>query len=434
MALCVGYDFTLFTTSSGTILGYGNNIFGPAAHIVEHEHAHVLDAYTVALDGDDGGTLDSQPVMMTASTMSWACVTRDGAVWTLGPAFGIHQTPMRLDKQTFGLSRALMMACGETFAMLLTESGQVWTCGRNTRGELGHGSYDDCLAMTQINPQSFHGEHITFIATGVEHSMALSAGGSHLWTWGDNRWHLGVLSRDIHSPVGGPPGIFAVPGLVAANTFNGVPVRSMAGSWRSTIVVTEDGSMWGSGCNFLGQLGFEDPDNRLLFERVAGAEIFGEGGVRMVSCQLHSTTILSQLGQIWTCGEHYERIPTLLPHTTDFDNAGVVCIGSGNEYSAIVREDGSHYMLAAWADALMIVPMPMPDVMDEIIGRWHHMPQDEQHRAMAFAQGNHPRLGYESDYRMAPVEALEMVWQFLRFRPSPHAGTGLRNLMGFGPR
>jgi len=429
MALCVGYNFTLVMTSSGTILGYGTNIFGPAAHIiVEHEHASVLRAYTVALDG---GTFDSQPVMMCARMMSWACVTRDGAVWTLGPAFGIHQTPMRLDKQTFGRSRALMVACGNKFAMLLTESGHVWTCGHATHGELGHGNFDDCLAMTQIDPQSFHGEHIKFIATGAEHSMALSSGGRHLWTWGDNRWHIGCLSRDINAPLDGPPGIFAVPGLVAANTFHGVPVRSIAASWCATIVVTEDGSMWGSGCNFFGELGFEDPDNRLLLERVAGAEIFGQGGVRMVSCQLNSTTILSQLGQIWTCGEHYERVPTLLPDTTNFTNADILCIASGNDHSAMLKEDGSHYILA-WADAPIVAPMPV--VIDETIGRWQHMPPDEQHRAMAFAQGTHPRLGYEGDYIMAPVEALEMVWQFLRFRPSPHASTGLRTLMGFGPR
>ena len=96
----------------------------------------------------------------------------------------------------------------------------------------------------------------------------------------------------------------------------------MTASGYFTIVLTVDGSMWGCGGNRYGQLGFESEDNRLLLQRVGGANIFGEGGVRMVSCQENSTLILSDLGQVWTCGEHYERIPTLVPITNHFDDAG----------------------------------------------------------------------------------------------------------------
>ena len=443
MALCLGHGFTLVLTSGGSVRGIGRlatiGVAGPDSdeeYVSDHEVGTVVE-----MTADDFG--GSQVVMMSGRLHSWACVTQDGAVWTTGMAFGTHTAPLRIDKQLFGKSRAVMVACGFAFGMLLTESGEVWTCGHDTYGELGHGNHNDCAVMTRVNPLSFHGERITFIATGGEHSMALSAGGSHLWTWGDNRYRLGVLGRDNDVPPGGTDAIFAVPGLVAANTFNGVPVRSMTASGYFTIVLTVDGSMWGCGGNRYGQLGFESEDNRHLLQRVGGANIFGEGGVRMVSCQENSTVILSDLGQIWSCGEYYERNPTLLPTTNDFDNGGFACIASGRHHSAMLTEDGRlftfgdtahgclghHVNWHGWIMDAHIVAIPLPD--GEQIGRWHPMPPNEQHRALSFAQGTQGRLGEFCDHNKLSSELLEMVWDFLHFRPSTHAGTGLRNLMGF---
>jgi hypothetical protein len=192
--------------------------------------------------------------------------------------------------------------------------------------------------------------------------------------------------------------------------------------------------MWGCGQNQFSELGFDDGDDRQLLQRVAGAEIFGAGGVRMVSCEISSTMILSELGQIWACGRHHTPTPTLLPNTDDFNNAGFVCITSGTDCSGMLTEDG-HLAVVDMADGAQVLQMNHLVVAEgDIIGRWHHMQPDEQSRAQAFVQGTHSRLGSHSDYLMAPAETLQMVWQFLRFRPSPYAGTALRNLMGFGPR
>ena len=43
--------------------------------------------------------------------------------------------------------RAVMrVACGDTHTLAVTEAGELYTFGRNSNGQLGHGSTDDSLA------------------------------------------------------------------------------------------------------------------------------------------------------------------------------------------------------------------------------------------------------------------------------------------------
>lgn len=46
-------------------------------------------------------------------------------------------TPRPLD--WFGASSVTEVACGETHSLLLTKDGQVYACGSNDYGQLGHG-------------------------------------------------------------------------------------------------------------------------------------------------------------------------------------------------------------------------------------------------------------------------------------------------------
>lgn len=38
------------------------------------------------------------------------------------------------------------VACGDTHTLAVTEAGELYTFGRNSNGQLGHGSTDDSLA------------------------------------------------------------------------------------------------------------------------------------------------------------------------------------------------------------------------------------------------------------------------------------------------
>ncbi|KAJ8982720.1 hypothetical protein NQ317_019511 [Molorchus minor] len=73
--------------------------------------------------------------------------------------------------------------CGKEHCIMLDKLGNVYSFGRGSRGQLGHGSLDD---MTEPKPvEALGGIKIVKIAVGGWHSCAVSKDGD-LYTWGWN--------------------------------------------------------------------------------------------------------------------------------------------------------------------------------------------------------------------------------------------------------
>ena len=84
------------------------------------------------------------------------------------------------------------VAAGRGFNMVLTGDGEIYSWGRNHRGQLGHGQgfNMDVYAMESI-PTEIEGlEHETIvdISCGALHSIALTEDG-HVYQWGMGQWH-----------------------------------------------------------------------------------------------------------------------------------------------------------------------------------------------------------------------------------------------------
>ena len=72
------------------------------------------------------------------------------------------------------------LAAGGEHSMALMRDGDVWTWGRGSYGQLGHGDN-----ATQLVPKRVEGlANVTDIAAGTYHSMAVGGGGAVL--------HMGV--------------------------------------------------------------------------------------------------------------------------------------------------------------------------------------------------------------------------------------------------
>lgn len=453
MAVALGFAGTHVITEDGHIVSFGTNnvgqlgsntrneVINDAGHSSQTVHSCVLQPELVF-----GG---ADPAMIACGHEHCVCLTDDGAVWTWGGSKhsqtgrvepnNMQLAPVRLPNQTFGSSKVLMVACGQFFTMALTVAGEVWTCGKGDLGELGNGVFENQSSMSRINPLLFDNDHITMIAAGFDHAMALGGSGKHLWTWGENSYRCGLLGR-----TGTTDAEFAVPGRVAEDTFQGLSVVSMAGGDCTTLAVMNDGSVWGCGHNERGQLGLGEARDIQFLQRIGGEDIFGTGGVRMVSCERNCSIILSQRGQIWVCGHDF-LAPLIVPDTHDFQNVGFICIASGVEHTALVTEHGRLYTMGrGFAGALghsrddrffahvfhlpKVVPMAL--LQDERVGRWR---QSDQDRALGFAMASHMRLGETSGLQHTPNELVRVIYDAVCFEPSPHAGPGLRMLMGFDP-
>jgi len=439
MALSLGRRFTNVITEHGDIYGFGQNFTGQIgnAHFPDFDSTvspETMEDRPVLIDFKG----KSRPVMMAAGSLHTVCLAQDGSVWTWGSyIYGQTSraeeteetiTQERLHISAFGGNPVVMVACGSYFSVVLTGTGQVWNCGMGYGGELGHGDSESKFAMTLLDPEYFAGNPVTTIAAGYNHTMALCGAENTLYTWGCNIEDDGSLGREKRQTE------HEVPFAVASNTFNNTVIISMSVGHDFGVVVTADGAMWACGKNHEGQLGLDDRDDRVFFERVAGSELFGVGGVRMTSCQSEKCMVLSKIGQVWICGQFRLLLPTIMPSTTFFKNAHVVTISCGVYHSALVKSNGQLY---TWGEGLfgalgfgnedfMLLPHRLR--LPERVG--HNLMMDEN-RAIRFALGNHARVGANTVYLSASAEVVMLMYTALRFKLPAKTAPGLRILLGF---
>ncbi|HEY6008495.1 MAG TPA: hypothetical protein VIU40_09260 [Geobacteraceae bacterium] len=182
-----------------------------------------------------------------------------------GNSVTVSSTPQEVKVIT---GRIIEIAAGGAFSMALTDDGRVWTWGYNGFGQLGWISVDatgTVLVYGATPTPVTELTHITQIAAGLDHAVALVADGT-LRTWGYNgSYSLGnndTSSNFIASPV-------QVKDSTGVAVLGGVQQIMMARG-HHTVVKKEDGTLWAWGANSYGQLGDMTTTNRATPVKVIG--------------------------------------------------------------------------------------------------------------------------------------------------------------------
>ena len=218
--------------------------------------------------------------------------------------------------------------CGYCHNIILKNDGTLWGCGHNTYGQLGLGDTTDRNTFTEITTDT---DDIKQIYCGHYHTLILKNDGT-LWGCGYNGYgQLGLGDTNNRT-------------TFTEITTNADDVKQVYCGYEHTLILKNDGTLWGSGRNNWGQLGLGDTTDRTTFTEITT----NVSDIKQVCCGHYHTLILKNDGTLWGCGingsgelglgDNTNRT-TFTQITTSADNIKSVCCGG--YHTVVLKDDGT---------------------------------------------------------------------------------------------
>ena len=212
--------------------------------------------------------------------------------------------------------------------LILKNDGTLWGCGRNDHGELGLGDTNNRNALTKITTNA---NDVKSIYCGYNHTIILKNNGMLFGCGLNNYGQLGLGDTDNRST-------FTIIGINSGN------IKEIYLGGEHTIILKNDGTLWGCGRNIEGQLGVGDTNYRSIFKQIT----VNTDNIKSVYCGYNYTLILKNDDTLWGCGDNtYGQLgledrssrTTFTKITANADNIKSVYCGA--EQTFILKNDGT---------------------------------------------------------------------------------------------
>ncbi|GAB9472899.1 unnamed protein product [Globisporangium polare] len=221
------------------------------------------------------------------------------------------------------------------------EDKEVWSCGQNSYGELGHGDTITRKSFDRI--EALQRKDVVQVSAGNEHSIVLCGDGT-VFTCGYNdngQCGVGVTNRvgnitEIHK--------FGEHAIAQVHAYNGC---------EHSVVVTEEGRAATFGYNYRGQLGHGNTTSENVPKLVRSLEA---RIVRLVSCSYYHTILTcDEVGggreYVYTFGRndygqlgHNDTIDRKVPHFIEtLAEQHIVSVACGQYHTMVVSSSGKAY-------------------------------------------------------------------------------------------
>ena len=308
----------------GSLWGWGDNTFGEL--------------------GDNTTIKKSSPIQTIAGGTNWklvsggyhtAAIKTDGTLWTWGGnnygQLGNNSiTNNRSPVQTIsGGSTWWLVGCSKGNTAAIKTDGTLWTWGWNNYGQLGDGT----IAHKSSPVQTIAGgTSWKSVACGYYHTAAIKTDGS-LWLWGHDTY--GQLGDNTTAHKSSP----------IQTISSGTNWKSVACGYYHTAAIKLDGTLWGWGRNYYGNLG----DGTTVYKSSPVQTVAGGTNWKQVSCNSGShTTAIKTDGTLWTWGNNaYGQLGdgTVIlrssPVQTIVGGTNWAQTSGGYQHTAAIKSDGT---------------------------------------------------------------------------------------------
>ena len=174
--------------------------------------------------------------------------------------------------------------CGYSHTIILKNDGTLWGCGNNGYGQLGLGDGSSRYTFTRITTNA---DNIKSVCCGESHTIILKDDGT-LWGCGNNKFgQLGLGNKTNRT-------------TFTQITTNAGDIKSIHGGWEQTLILKNDGTLWGCGYNSFGSLGLGNSSHKNTFTRAT----INADDIKSVYRGVYHTLILKNDRTLWDCGSN----------------------------------------------------------------------------------------------------------------------------------
>ena len=222
---------------------------------------------------------------------------------------------------------------------MVKQDGSVWSTGSNAHGQLGDGTTSDRMAFVRVLVRGAEA-----VSAGVEHSMVLGRDGSVLVAGGNKFGQLGDGSTTSR--------------LTFVEVLSSGAKAIAAGGYHS-MVLKSDGSVWAMGYNVYGQLGDGSATTKTILQAItiSPMDLVDGGSTQAIAAGLFHSMVLQEDGSVWGVGSNpsgqlgFGTSKGDVQHTVYVQvvnpEARAVAVAAGYFHSMMLTSDGSFWATGA---------------------------------------------------------------------------------------
>ena len=282
----------------------------------------------IKIDTSDIPSIKQMSSILASGTSGYLYILDvEGNLWLPeGDSNILHQLENQRNFKRYGNDIPFVDVSSKTnFLLALDIDGNVWSCGRNTLGELGNGSFISAHEFTRISSIS----KIVSISAGGQHSLFLDSNGV-VWGCGsDFDYQLFGNGSSTNRPLK-LTGLPKISKIEASSTFhslfldcngnvwgrgrgNGLPkycnlkekiisenlpcIIDIFSGENSTFLLDEERTVWVIGLNKYGELGLGHKHPQTTFCSIPNIP-----PIRFLTTGKEHTLFIDELGKVWGCG------------------------------------------------------------------------------------------------------------------------------------